>query len=66
MTAAEYFVGSTDPGVGVATTMTVGGTGPTYSLSASGLTAIVGDVVSIRAKDSFNQWGPITTVVVTT
>ena len=59
--AAEYFVGAIDPGVGRAAAMSVAG-GPTYTLTAIAAPAPASaDVVSIRAKDNYGQWGPITT-----
>lgn len=63
VTAAEYFVGATDPGLGVATLMTVTGGPTTFTLAATALNPLVNtDVVSIRAMDNFGRWGPITTV----
>ena len=66
VTDAQFFVGGTDPGFAGATALTVKTVGVgSFSLSSVGATLLTGDVLSIRAKDSFGQWGAVTTFVVT-
>jgi hypothetical protein len=65
VTAAEYFIGPTDPGQGSATILSFSGGPGTYSLNATDILSL-GDQVSIRAQDSFGQWSSIATVTVTT
>jgi hypothetical protein len=65
VTDAEYFVGA-DPGVGGGTTLAVSPAGAgTFALSSSGASLVAGDVINVRAKDNFGQWGDVTTFVVT-
>jgi hypothetical protein len=61
---AEYFVGATDPGAGLATAMTGALPGnPVTNLTATPATPFnTGDVISVRVEDSFGQWSPVVTV----
>nr|HMN60991.1 hypothetical protein [Anaerolinea sp.] len=66
ITAAEWFVGA-DPGVGLATPMTVSGTGP-WNLSAAINVAAWTDgnyTLSVRAKDGAQNWSLVGTTVLT-
>ena len=65
--AAEYFIGTTDPGVGFATGMVVNNPATVASLDAIipalDIPALSGTyVVSIRSQDSAGNWGALTTI----
>jgi hypothetical protein len=64
---AEYFV-DTDPGIGMATAVTVGPPGPSAPISATvpvaGLT-VGTHTLGVRARNSTGTWGPVTTVTLT-
>jgi len=58
----EYYLGTTDPGQGNGTAMTLTGSAPTYSLAASFSNLSVGVyTVNFRAENNTGIWSPVST-----
>ena len=66
--AAEYYLGSTDPGVGLATALS-----GTFGSPVAPLSSVLNTTawsngsnsVRVRARDAAGNWGPVTTITVT-